>query len=56
MKNRFLILVNETIKKLRNVEEKELSIIENASHLFEEEGSMKQVAEVATRWIKRHFK
>ncbi len=45
-----------TIKKLRNVEEKELSIIENASHLFEGEDSMKQVAEVATRWIIRHFK
>ena len=50
-----LDISKRTIKKLRNVEEKELSIIENASHLFEEEGSMKQVAEVATRWIKRHF-
>ncbi len=45
-----------TIKKLRNVKEKELGIIENASHLFEEEGLMKQVSEVATRWIIRHFK
>jgi hypothetical protein len=43
------------MKKLRNAEEKELSIIQNASHLFEEEGSMKEVVEVATRWIKRHF-
>lgn len=45
-----------TIKKLRNVEEKELSIIENASHLFEEEDLLKQVSEVATQWIIRHFK
>ena len=45
----------QTMKKLRNAEEKELSIIQNASHLFEEEGSMNKVVEVATRWIKRHF-
>jgi len=45
----------QTMKKLRKAEEKELCIIQNASHLFEEEGSMKEVVEVATRWIKRHF-
>ena len=45
----------QTMNKLRNAEEKELCIIQNASHLFEEEGSMKEVVEVATRWIKRHF-
>ena len=45
----------QTMKKLRNAEEKELCIIKNASHLFEEEGSMKEVVEIATRWIKRHF-
>ena len=45
----------QTMKKLRNAEEKELSIIQNASHLFEEEGSMREVIEVATRWITRHF-
>lgn len=50
-----LDISKQTMKKLRNAEEKELSIIQNASHLFEEEGSMKEVVEVATRWIKRHF-
>ena len=50
-----LDISKQTMKKLRNVEEKELNIIQNASHLFEEEGSMKEVVEVATRWIKRHF-
>ena len=45
----------QTMKKLKNAEEKELCIIKNASHLFEEEGSMKEVIEIATRWIKRHF-
>jgi len=44
-----------TMKKLRNAEEKELCIIKNASHLFEEEGSMKEVVEITIRWIKRHF-
>jgi len=50
-----LDISKQTMKKLMNAEEKELSIIQNASHLFEEEGSMKEVVEVATRWIKRHF-
>ena len=51
-----LDISKQTMKKLMNAEEKELSIIQNASHLFEEEGSMKEVVEVATRWIKRHFR
>jgi hypothetical protein len=51
-----LDISKETMKKLRYAEEKELKIIQNASHLFEEEGSMKEVIEVATRWIKRHFR
>ena len=50
-----LDISKQTMKKLRNAEEKELCIIQNASHLFEEEGSMKEVVEVATMWIKRHF-
>jgi putative phosphoribosyl transferase len=50
-----LDISKQTMKKLRNVDEKELCIIKNASHLFEEEGSMNDVVEVATRWIKRHF-
>ena len=50
-----LDISKQTMKKLRNAEEKELCIIKNASHLFEEEGSMKEVVEVSTRWIKRHF-
>ena len=45
----------ETIKKMRNCKEKKLSIIEGASHLFEEEGTIQSVAEVATQWVTRHF-
>jgi len=51
-----LDISKQTMKKLRNAEEKELCIIQNASHLFEEEGSMKEVVEVATGWIKSHFR
>lgn len=50
-----LDISKQTMKKLRRSEEKELRIIQNASHLFEEEGSMKEVVQVATRWIIRHF-
>jgi len=40
---------------MRNSKEKKLNIIEGASHLFEEEGSMLEVAEIATQWLTRHF-
>ena len=45
----------ETMKKMRNLKEKKHRIIEGASHLFEEEGTMQSVAEVATQWVTRHF-
>ena len=45
----------ETMKKMRNSKEKKLSIIEGASHLFEEEGTMQAVAEIATQWLTQHF-
>jgi putative phosphoribosyl transferase len=45
----------QILKKMKNSKEKKLSTIEGASHLFEEEGSMQAVAEVATLWLTRHF-
>jgi putative phosphoribosyl transferase len=45
----------QILEKMRNSKEKKLSIIEGASHLFEEEGTMQEVAEVATLWLTRHF-
>ena len=45
----------ETIKKMRNSKEKKVSIIKGASHLFEEEGTMQEVAEITTLWLTRHF-
>jgi len=35
---------------------KELSIIPGATHLFEEPGTLEQVARQATAWFERHFK
>jgi putative phosphoribosyl transferase len=46
---------NETMKKMRNSKEKKLSIIKNASHLFEEPGVMEEVSEIATQWMVRNF-
>jgi putative phosphoribosyl transferase len=51
-----LIKINkQTMKKLKNVKEKRLSIIQNASHLFDEEGSMEKLADIASQWLKEHF-
>jgi len=45
----------QTMKKLKNVKEKRLIIIQNASHLFDEEGSMEKLADIASQWLKEHF-
>jgi putative phosphoribosyl transferase len=51
-----LIKINkQTMKKLKNVKEKKLSIIQNASHLFDEEGSVEKLADIASQWLKEHF-
>jgi putative phosphoribosyl transferase len=48
-----LIEINKkTIDQLTNVEFKELKVIEGASHLFEEEGKIEEVGNVAARWLK----
>ena len=55
-KEKRLIKINEhTIKKLRNAEKNELKIVPNASHLFQEEGSVETVANISTHWFKNHF-
>jgi putative phosphoribosyl transferase len=40
-----------TIDQLTNVKIKELEVIEGASHLFEEEGKIEEVGNVAARWL-----
>jgi putative phosphoribosyl transferase len=55
-KDKRLININkQTIKKLINVEKKELNIVPNASHLFEEKGSMETVANISVEWLKKLF-
>lgn len=51
----FVIEVNELAYKKIN-SEKKLSIIKNASHLFEEPGALEEVAEQATNWFVKHLK
>ena len=55
-KEKTLIKINKnTIKQLKNSADKELSIVPNASHMFEEEGAMETVTNLSTQWLKRHF-
>ncbi|HEY7547645.1 MAG TPA: alpha/beta hydrolase, partial [Blastocatellia bacterium] len=35
--------------------EKELKIVEGATHLFEESGALDRVAELATEWFLKYF-
>ena len=52
-----LIEINKnTIDQLTNMESKELKVIEGASHLFEEEGKIEEVGNVATKWLKGTMK
>jgi putative phosphoribosyl transferase len=56
-KEKRLIKINEhTIKKLKNPEKNELKIVPDASHLFQEEGSLETVANISIQWFKNHFK
>jgi putative phosphoribosyl transferase len=55
-KEKSLIKINkDTIKKIRNSKEKKICIIKGASHLFEEKGSIEEVAEVAIQWLTHNF-
>ena len=55
-KEETLIKINkDAIKKLKNVEEKQLHVVSNASHLFEEEGYLEDVANISTEWFKKHI-
>ena len=45
----------KTIDQLTNVKVKELEVIEGASHLFEEEGKIEEVGNVAARWLEGYY-
>ena len=44
------------MSQLSNMTEKKLKVINGASHLFEEEGKIEQVANLARAWFKTSFK
>jgi len=48
-----IIEINKkAVDQLKNVSDKKLEIVNGASHLFEEEGSIEQVGTIAARWLK----
>jgi pimeloyl-ACP methyl ester carboxylesterase len=52
--DREVIKLNEkALEKLSG--EKQLVIVPGASHLFEEQGKLEQVAEIAASWFARHL-
>jgi putative phosphoribosyl transferase len=45
----------KTVHQLKNVKYKKVEIIGGASHLFEEQGKIKEVADLSVFWFKRHL-
>jgi putative phosphoribosyl transferase len=48
-------LNQEALKGLIKIQKKKLIIIQGATHLFEEPGTLEQVARYATGWFQRFF-
>jgi pimeloyl-ACP methyl ester carboxylesterase len=44
-------LNKKAFKQLKNVESKELAMIPNAGHLFEEENTKEQIADITAKWF-----
>ena len=55
MEKSVIKISKETMKKMRNCNEKKLSIVEGASHLFEEEGKIEEVADIAGNWFLKYL-
>jgi len=52
-----VVRINKTtMSQLRDITEKKIEVINGASHLFEEEGKIEQVANLAGAWFKSNFK
>jgi putative phosphoribosyl transferase len=45
----------KTVHELKNVKDKKIEIMEGASHLFEEQGKIKEVADLSVYWFKRYL-
>jgi dipeptidyl aminopeptidase/acylaminoacyl peptidase len=48
-------LNKKAFKQLKSAKSKELVMVPNAGHLFEEEGAIEQVANVATKWFAKNM-
>ena len=52
-----VVRINKTtMSQLRDITEKKIEVINGASHLFEEEGKIEQVANLVGAWFKSNFK
>ena len=52
-----VVRINKTtMSQLRNMTEKKMEVINGASHFFEEDGKIEQVANLAGAWFKTNFK
>ena len=52
-----VVRINKTtMSQLSNMTEKKMEVINGASHLFEEDGKIEQVANLAGAWFKTNFK
>lgn len=45
----------KTLHNLKNVRDKKIEIIQGASHLFEEQGKIEEVADLAAYWFRRYL-
>ncbi len=56
-KDKKVIEINKkSVDQLSNAKDKKLEIVKGASHLFEEEGKIKDVANVANEWFEDYLK
>jgi dienelactone hydrolase len=45
----------KTVHQLKNVKDKKVEIVEGASHLFKEQGKIKEVADLSVYWFKKYL-
>ncbi|HEY9639651.1 MAG TPA: dienelactone hydrolase family protein [Coleofasciculaceae cyanobacterium] len=50
-----IVLNEDALARLEQAAEKQLKIVPGATHLFEEPGTLEQVAELASQWFKRYL-
>jgi putative phosphoribosyl transferase len=46
-------LNKKALKQLKNASDKDLIMISQAGHLFEEPGTIEKVADISTKWFKK---